>query len=36
MFQIALDLSIHNVNGYDRLNNFFPIKDTRYTRCENH
>ncbi len=28
MFQIALDLSIHNVNSYGGLNNIFPIKTT--------
>ncbi len=28
IFQIALDLSIHNINGYDGSNNIFPIKTT--------
>ncbi len=28
MFQIALDLSIHNVNIYYGLDNIFPIKTT--------
>ena len=28
MFQIALDLSIHNVHSYGGLNNIFPIKTT--------
>ena len=28
MFQIAFDLSIHNVNGYEYSNTIFPIKTT--------